>query len=250
MRQNQYCPKCFSAVDTEQSFGGICVCKCGQVVHLDRREKKKSHKTTSTNIWMYAIAVLFMAGTLQIVHWDTYSIAIIPLKAKQYTKKASIDDLKKITEICKFRAKLNCQEEALLALYEKEANAEYLIRAGEIQLLTDSYEAAVHSLGAALQLKPKNEKLRYNYAKALMGFGDNLSAAKQLHYLVFKDRRSTNVKAAADYVNLLIESNDFRLAKKVIVSTRLKAKHANMFGHKQLKLVNKKIAASKVARGH
>src|SRR6185437_12511920 len=74
------------------------------------------------SVMIFVGAILAIAVFIQFLHWDKYSLEIIPLKLHEWSKTASADQLKRIANICQDRMQYACVEGALGEVLQKNPN--------------------------------------------------------------------------------------------------------------------------------
>jgi thioredoxin-like negative regulator of GroEL len=176
-----------------------------------------------------------MVVLFHLVNWDVYSLEIIPLKVKDYSKLADEKDYLRIAQLCEARKKPSCQESALVsAAFFKPKDADLLMRIAKLQLARRAYTNALQLFGTILRIDPKYDKARLELAKLLIASNNKKEAKKHLNYLVFSNNSlETNITAAREFVKLLMDEKDYVTAKNVIEHTRSKGEITALFLEKE-----------------
>lgn len=244
MSQSITCPSCFKEIPNDRIFDQMTVCDCGQVIHLSGNRRSRE---SSRPIVLIVLLSLFILGSfVHAVNWDKYSMAIIPLKAKQILGMASLEELKEVAKICEIRKKSHCQEQALIAAQKLDKkDRKLLLEIGQLQIDRKAYKLAVRTYSSYFSAKGSDKTARLNLAVSLAQTGQNKEAKRHLKYLVFSNKRNLQADAARTYVSLLMKSGDMQEAQRVIRFCRGVGNNASLFMEKEWKEVRKKL---KVAR--
>lgn len=240
------CPVCNTNLDNSVSFDDITVCECGWSGSYENKtlEKKAATKVSKNIIIMSS---LILGVFLQIANWDSYSLEIIPLKAKQWFSAPTEASLNRIIAICKDRKKLSCIEgayEDLVRLAPK--NQENLAALARAQV--DNKEIFAASLTFARYIKAggKDIDVTFDYAKVLSALGKTDSAERYFKYILQRKPRTLQPKVMRSYVNMLIKDNQLSKARGLIYKYRKISKRAAFFLDKQLKEINQKLKVAKL----
>ncbi len=189
---------------------------------------------------LVGFTLVFVGGLLHILNWDKYSLEILPVKTKQIIGMASVEDLKKIADICEVRRKFPCQQTALWQMFQRDPKQkEILVELGKLQMDSDDFNGALRTYSAYFTSNGKSIDARYEYARALAETGKPKEAKKHFQYVLSVNRDPISTpEMARTYVKFLIKNKDYVTAKNVIVTTRRTNRSAAYFLEKELKVIN------------
>lgn len=240
---NLNCPICLRDIPKERFVAGSAYCSCGHIVNFKAKEDDPSSSSSSVTLLM--ITSIIVAAILHAFNWDTYFFQIIPLKMKQLSGVASVEDLRTIADICQKRKKATCEIQALEKIFALDkAQLPVLLRVGEIYFEKNNFKGAVDSYTTYFKNGGNDSSGRYNYAQALGELGLFRDAQKQFNYILKKDQKNPQYNVARSYVELLIKNKDYMTAKNVIEEYRRAGPNSALFLEKELKAVNTKLGGT------
>lgn len=188
---------------------------------------------------MTIFSLILISAVMHYLSWDTYSLQIIPLKAKQLIGKADRTELKEIATICKERKKESCQINTLLSLYEVDkSEISTLATVGEIYMQNRDFYAASNIYNKYFQNGGRDNVARESYAKALTSLGDLKAAQAQYEQILLIKDGTPNYPAARSYVEILMQREHYPLAKKIIEEYRKAGPTSALFLEKEWKTLN------------
>ena len=235
------CPACKKDIPLERQFGDTVICDCGWSQQFSHK-KKHASKLNANSMTLIAFALLIILSLVHITHWDTYSLKIIPLKAKQSLGLAKLDELKEIASICIKRKKIECTIKAKEASYKQESDLNLLLELGEHYSQLGREQEAQSTYRRYFEQGGDSLDAHYEYARLLDQFGEIYKATK--HYktlLTSSTPLSKKAKYTRAYVRMLIEHRKWALAKRAIYTYRKASQSGYFFMEDELLIINKSI---------
>lgn len=234
------CPACFTPAQSERIVGTQAYCNCGLAWSINGKSHKSEEFQSKSNARSLIIFFLsLMVAVSHYIAWDTYSFEILPLKAKQLLGLADKSELKSIVQICEQRKRKSCQIDALLSLYKiDKSEVSVLLSLGELYMQNRNFYEATHVYKLYFQDGRQNNLARETYAKALMATGDLKSAQEQYRLILSNKTAAPNYLAARAYVEILMQSKNYKSAKQVIETYRKAGPTSAMFLDKEWKTLN------------
>lgn len=212
------CPRCQLEIQSERLRSSVIVCNhCGFTGNLNQRKLEKSAEKKFITI-ATSVCALLTFSFVMIVKWDTYSLEVLPLKAKQLVGMSSAEDLKRIVEICEDRKNLECQISGLedLSKIDNEARAQL----GKIYFLKDQNKLAVQRFSDYFRNGGLSFEASYMFARSLEKDGQ-IELASQYYESVLNSKPDTlQITVTRHYINMLTEYNKRDQAKLVLSKIR------------------------------
>lgn len=212
------CPRCKLDIAPERKLAKPVICNhCGytsgndQIVH-DEIEKK--------NIVAFSILSAFViAAHIQLLNWDSHSLNIIPIAAKEMVGLSSAADHEAKAAICMDLKKWDCVE----ASYIETAKVDPSLwrRAGDFQMKRAKYAEAARSYYPLFQSgEAQDIEVSYNYAKALAKIGQVDEAVAYFDAILAARPDVLQVTVVQNYVKLLMDHQRYDQAKVLISKVR------------------------------
>lgn len=227
MLQFGACPRCHQDVAKDRRNSSPIVCNhCGWV--MSDSEAVSELKTERRFISFAVIfALILVSGFLQIVNWNQYSLAVIPLQVKELAGLSTPQDSEKMAAICMERHKYDCVER----MYKAVANLSptNLVRLAKFQTKREEYQQASQTFQKFFQNGGVDLEASYQYAQALGSIGQVDQAAKYYDYVLGAKPGTLQVTVVQNYVKLLMDANRYDQAKKLIENVRSRGANASMF---------------------
>ncbi|MBX7231915.1 MAG: hypothetical protein K1X29_07490 [Bdellovibrionales bacterium] len=228
MLQFGVCPRCQEQIDSERlGFNPVICSQCGFTdnatdIREDIRFEKRFIKVA------ILVAFLFTVGLLQSASWDKFALSIIPLKIKQMTHTASMEDLTQIIGICKERLKHECVESSLSQMAEK-GNLEALAELGKYQMKLKKTKLATQSFNHYFKQGGLDLEASYQFAKALGELGE-VDLASNYYDQVLKARpEALQITVTQNYVKMLVNNKRNDQALNLIKTVRSSSPSASLF---------------------
>ncbi|MBK7842691.1 MAG: tetratricopeptide repeat protein [Bdellovibrionales bacterium] len=237
------CQACGKTIPPERIFSTMIVCSCGWT-DSPQTESFEKERFRKTNFTIIGGAVLILAVFFHIVHWDNYSLAIIPLKIKELTGTASPKDHLNLIEICTSRHKYDCLKGAYKGLYRSNKDISLLAKLGQIEKSTGDLQSASDTLGDYAKLGGKDKAALASYAEVLNQTGRTEEALKIYKRILAGTPGTLQISLARSYVSLLIENKKYAQARKTLEFYRKKATINGYFMEKEYQALNKKLRSS------
>lgn len=229
------CPQCKMEISEERLRDNPVICQhCG---FSDQKAMKNVEKRVYKTFLKTSIVLtgFLVASFIQAVNWDKHSLTIIPLKVKEITGMASLQDLKTISEICTERKKWDCVEAALAQTYQMspQSELEVLAELGKLQFKRGDYVGAFKSLSTYFNQGGVSLDASYDYARVLAQQGQ-VDQASQVYDEILKAKPDTlQVTVAQNYVRLLMDNSRYKKAKDLLEEIRKSGSNASLFMDKE-----------------
>jgi len=234
------CPACNNEILHDRIIDQVAYCTCGNSFGFGT---KRDFNDNVSSAPLIVFGIVLIAAVLHFANWNQHALIILPLKMKQLLHVANESDLVRISQICRERAKLNCEVLALEgAIKLNPANQQYIIRASEIYAQQKNHTATVNSLTTYFKLGGKDFAARHRYAVALGHAGHFREAQAQFRFLLKSSKKNPQFQVARDYVELLLKNHDYANAKSIIESYRGASPHAALFLDKEMKTITAKLS--------
>lgn len=195
-----------------------------------------------TALSMIALGVFMIAGLIQIINWDKYSLTVIPLEASVRLGYATAQDYSRYSKICLERKKYECAHSYLQKYTELEpTNLEARLELGLLQLRMNDLNSAVNTLSAYIQDGGEEPKARFHLAKAHSQL-NNTGEALKIYRQLLKGRTDVfQVSVTREYIQTLIQAKKWNQAKSSIEKARRQSLTHNAFMTAEYKAVLNKI---------
>jgi len=238
-----HCPACGTEISHERQFDGITICECGWTssVQHDNAQTKMNDRVC---ISIAFFAALLVGSFIQVVNWDSYSITIIPLKVKQISAIATVEELNQIAEICLDRKKLNCTEEAYQQIFELDSEQhETLAKLGELQIKRGHMADAVKTYDRYFGMSSVRPSLdsQFQYAKALAATSQTKKAEKYFKRVLKAKPDVLQITVTRHYIQMLVENEEFSKAKATLEHFRKQGTNTKMFMEKEYREIKQKL---------
>lgn len=229
------CPRCKMDIAEDRLREPLVVCQhCG---FSDPKSDRKLEKKIYSHFLRTSLIVtgLLLAGFIQAVNWDQYSLSIIPLKVKELSGIANLQDYQQLSKICEERKKWDCVETSLRQRYtlSPRTEIEALAQLGKLQYKRGKLAESLQSLKTYFDQGGISLDASYDYARALSqrGFVDQ---ASQVYEQILEAKPETlQITVAQNYVRLLMKNNKYREAKTLLEDIRKSGSNANLFMDKE-----------------
>jgi tetratricopeptide (TPR) repeat protein len=238
------CPRCKQDVSPDRRNQSPVICNnCGYIPStLPVSVKAETEKRV---IAIFApICALVLFSYIQLMTWDSHSIEILPLAAKQTLGISSVADNDRYAEICMDLKKWDCVE----INYAKVAAADptKLPRLGNFQMKRAKYNEAAQSYFAFFKSGGNDLEASYNYAKALAQLGQVDEATKYFEQVLAARPDVLQVTVVQNYVKLLLDHQRYEEARKLIADIRSRGPETGSFMEAEYqKIKNTKNTASR-----
>lgn len=243
------CPICESELTQDNLCGETIVCRCGwtKSLSLAKREKSAMDRTVWTMILMCG---LFVGGFIHAVNWDQFSIEIVPLKIKQWSRSASVVELERIATICNSRVKQECVEQAYRDLLVAKADPAHLKNLGEILYAKGEMAESQSLFQQYLAQGGSAPEAHHLYANTLSETGQGELAIQEFMKILKSKPQTFQVSVTRDYVNTLIKYKKLTKAKATIEFYRKSSVSSSLFMDKEYKdlLAKLKPSSRKIAK--
>lgn len=183
-------------------------------------------------------SVLVSAIYLHTVKWGSYSLDIIPLKINEFIGRSTLENSKNIANICAERKQTTCvikSYEKLVKVNPKDPEA-YALLAITLEKAKRSQEAKTYYSQYFL-LGGNNIDLAYNFARLLEKSNDFENAKKYYAFVINSNPDIFQISASKAYAKLLIQSGQYKEAKKFIKAIRKKGQNAPFFMDEEYKAI-------------
>lgn len=236
-----HCPVCHTRITSDRFIGQSIVCGCGWT-HTPSVKTKTNPFTDSVCLSIFAFAFFMVSLLVHIIHWDTHSLRILPLKAKQVLAIASTEDLKQITDICNMRSKWACAEASLSQMSILEPNSlDILEQLAGLQVKMSKTQAASETYAQYFRKDGRNPIIAFEYAKVLARLGKASEAAGYYEYVLKTIDKNQQIPIARNYIKFLISENQYNKAQQLIHKYRKSSKQAVYFMKNELELIELKL---------
>lgn len=176
-----------------------------------------------------AIAGIILMGLFSYVgYFGSHSVEIIPLKVKQVTNSLNENSHNKLVKICMKLKQYDCVEKAHTSYFASSRNLEVLSTLGSFQFRRNKLKEASLTYSRYFELKGKDFRTAYNYARTLEKLGQTNKALKYYEYSIYsKSVNKLHVTAMRDYINLLVTSNQTHKAQQALIKLQPSIQNAS-----------------------
>lgn len=242
------CPQCKLDIAPERKALSPVVCNhCGHTISKDGHNAQTEHtnqmEKTSIKI-MVGISIFVSACYIQIQHWDTAWLKIIPLGVKETIGMQSPSDIETKAQICMDLKKYNCAEESYVKAGQHDFNL--FQRAGDFQMKRGKWNEAAQSYYKFFQGGGNTLEAQYNYAKALAQLGQVDEATQYFDAVLAAKPDVLQITVVQNYVKLLVDHQRFDQARNLINKVRREGgEAANSFMETEYKKISELSTASR-----
>ncbi len=217
------CPRCQDVISYDRLMESTIVCDhCGWV---SERNQEIAHSWTTRRVMtaFFALGFILTYGVIHFITWDQYALKIIPLKFAERSHVATRDDLMEIARICTERMIYDCTASAYTAVLQQDPeDLATLKKLGKLQLQTQQYGKSLETFQSYFAHDGHDAEAAYLFAKLNDYFGKYEEAD---HYFLVALAAKPNilqVTVSRDYVQFLLNSAQFKKAKRQIEALRRK----------------------------
>lgn len=235
MMQFGSCPRCHMDIAEERRRSQLVVCdSCGFVLSTADAELRDAIDKKFSYVAI-AIAILIVAGFMQVTSWDKHALTVIPLQIKSLLGGNSLSDMEKMAEICMDRRKFDCVEKQYSKIAEQDM--QQLLRLGKFQMSRARYQEAAHTYRTFFSRNGIDLEGSYLYARALGQIGQVDEASKYYDYVLGAKPGVVQVTVVQNYVKLLMEAQRLDQAKQLIQGVRKTSDASSYFMEDELKKI-------------
>lgn len=208
----------------------------------------KSSPEKRVAFYMVIMGALLLGGLIQIINWDKYSLAIVPLEASVLLGTATAEDHASYAKICLERKKYDCALNHFKAQVKMDpTNLNAKLDLGLLQFRMSDMDSAISTLTAYLEEGGAESKARYHLAKAHAQMNDTNKALKIYKQLLGKKSGVFQVSVTREYVQTLMKAGKWKQAKSSIERARRRSLTHNAFMTSEYQLVLEKIRGRNLA---
>ena len=182
-----------------------------------------------------------MSAIIYFGNWGSYSISIVPLKARQWTGQLNEQSFDRLKNICMDLKKYNCVEKAHSSFFNSSDNLEVLEQLGEFQYRRKRINHASKSYNKYFTKKGRSVKAAYNYARILEKQGHVDSALSYYKYALSVKPNVVQITVMRSYIDLLMKSGQKSKAKAVLLKFKPILKRSNSLVQQEYDRWNKKV---------
>lgn len=237
------CPRCKLEVSIDRKSLNPVVCNhCGMTISNNEEKLERSIESSTLKFMVLFTAFVLIGGFL-LTNWDTHSLEIIPLKAKELLGITSPSDQEELASICLDLKKYDCVEEQ----YKKAAqlDPQKYVRLGRFQLQRSEPQAASGSFSVYFQNGGTDIDAAYEYAKLLGEAGQIDEAAKYFEQILSSKKDVLQVSVIYAYVKALVKSGKYAEAKALIEDVRKQAPTGEQFMADEMTQIESLTTASR-----
>lgn len=234
-----FCPRCKQALPDERKNNPPVICPSCGWSETDFKYKQIDKGLQKGYIAIItSLSAIAIGAFIHLVHWDRYSVEVVPLMAKKYSQSASVEDLIRLADICEERMKYDCTSENLIQAALFPNQKELLARAGELAFKRDQLEAARGHLESYFAQGGMDLQASYIYAQVLGDLGHVDRSTQYFEYILSSKPETLQVTITHKYVRMLINNNRHEQAKTLLQDIREKGGHLALFMEKEWKEVS------------
>ena len=221
MEQMHICARCQSEVLKERLSSNPVVCNhCG---HASNHHEVSLHKNFQKRLsnTMIISGVVAIALFAHLVHWQNYSLQIVPLKIQTITGLSGRSALLEVADICMHRMKYDCVVTSYTdALRQNPNDLEVMEKLARVQDLMGQNEAAHQTLTRYFSSGGSDALVAHRFAKILQKIGQDADADKFFQLALSLKPDVVQVTVTQDYVRFLMSQARYKDAQKVITERR------------------------------
>lgn len=207
---------------------------CGHTAGTNIREFDKRGERRFITLAI-TIAVVFVAGFVQISRWDKYFARVSRIQIAELFGAASERDSRAMANICIERKIFSCAESRLESLTKSDFKV--LLELGALQMRLGEFGAAARSYQLYFKAGGKGSEPGYRFAEALTKVGLLKEAIRYYEYAIKANPKVVMVSVTRDYVKVLIQANRLAQAEHLILQIRSRSQSANQFMDAELKSI-------------
>lgn len=238
------CPQCKLDISEERKKQTPMICNhCGYTHSTGKTGNVVKDGERRTTQLFCGIAVFIVASYIQMSNWDSHSLEIIPLKAKETLGMKSVEDSNRLAEICLELKKWDCTEAEYLTVAKQDPTQ--VLRLANFQMKRGKFNEAAQTFYSFFQAGGQDLEASYSYAKALTKLGEVDEAVKYFDQVLAARPDVRQVTVVQNYVKLLMEHQRYDQAKALIVGIRKQDPTADMFMESEFKEIKELTTASR-----
>ena len=200
----------------------------------------------SVTIQLIFIGLIIIGAIHHIFQWNEFSIEVIPLKLKEFAGSSEKADHLRFADICEQRKKPTCHEISLTKALMASPNDKVLLyRLSQVKMERKFYKDVVNLMSQYFHQGGQGTEERFLLSQALFYSGDSNNSAKHLKYILFSSQDRVHPDIARFYVNVLMQSQNWKDARQAIMYYRRRVKNASYFLEKEFKLIQKNLSRSR-----
>ena len=209
MKHFTNCPLCSNQL---KKVGQTVSCSCG----WSKSFNQAGHNNIQTSIVKKALltGVAIFSLFIHISQWGGSSLAIMPLKAQQWSGFLSKNSYTRLQEICMSMKKYDCVESAHRAYYQASQDLEVLSELGNFQFRRSRFAEAGQTYKLYFQNKGQDVKSAYNYARILEKQGLKDHALSYYKYAIKSRPDTLQISVVRAYINLLVKEGQVSQARQ------------------------------------
>ncbi|MCB0415793.1 MAG: hypothetical protein KDD50_15755 [Bdellovibrionales bacterium] len=233
------CRQCKNEIEPSRLNERVVVCNhCGysKPNNSIMRLIQKIHLRNSLILTALLIAFLF-----QVRQWDGHYLSVIPLQIKEVIGSLSPADSQKFIDICKERQNYQCIIDISKNWLKYEPlNTRVVAQLAEAYKLNNNPKQSLIEYKNFISLGGNDYKVAYEFAKLLEKQGYLTEALQYYEYVLASQPNVLQVTVLQNYVDLLINTQQFQKARTVILQNRRRGENAKYILEEQLQQVKGK----------
>lgn len=237
------CPRCHQTISNERKSLNPIVCDhCGDTTP-NTSDVVQERIETNVIVTMVGLGALIIAGYIQLMNWDRYSLSIIPLSLKEIAGSTSPSDWEAKAAMCLELKKYDCVE-TQYAKAAQFAPIEYA-RLGKFQMQRENFAAAAKSFNSYFNNGGDDLEVAYQHAKALGQTEQVDEAVKYFEKVLGARPDILQVTVVNNYVKLLMNHQRYAEAKTLIENVRKQGDSAGSFMEAEMQQIQAITTASR-----
>ena len=229
------CPVCGSKTE---SAGRMMYCRCGWHKSFNRAGGLKIQKAIITKLLVTSFVL--MGSFVYLSEWGSSSLAIVPLKARQWTGLLNHKAYTKLHDICMSLKKYDCVESAHRSFFRSSKDLSVLHALGEFQYRRGLLNEAKSTYTMYFTKKGNGVKAAYNYARILEKTGHTKHALQYYKYALNINKEVAEISVMRAYIKLLIKDGQHGRAKVELRKFKSLVKKSTTLVQNDFKQWNKK----------
>lgn len=237
-----HCPRCGTEINHEHMIGSSIICRCGWTATSKKSFQRKWKQVDRTITSMIVATGILAAAFIHVINWDTHSLAIVPLKMKEWTNTASTQELDRVGEICLERKKYDCTQSAWMSFARLKPNdTNNLARLGKLLNQQGLHKEAVAVFSDYVAAKGNQVESLYLYGQSLTTL-KKYDEADPIFAQALKQKPDMfQITVTRGYIKMLMDAKRFKDAKNAIMRYRKVGATASLFMDKELTQIRQAI---------